>query len=128
MNLTLLPRAVAAGAMIQADTKVDEILIENGRAVGVRGMARHPDTGEPVGPVEVRAPRVLPAGAGTLAAVHAGLGDQMKRSDEVCTSIRAQRSSDSATKRSPVARRHPRRLLSPPRPPRCTPSRILGAP
>ena len=50
MNLTLLPRAVAAGALIQADTKVDEILMDGGRAVGVRGMARHPDTGEDVGP------------------------------------------------------------------------------
>ena len=80
MNLTLLPRAVAAGALIQADTKVDEILLENGRAVGVRGLARHPDTGEPVGPVEVRAPRVLLA-AGALGTPrllwHAGLGDQM---------------------------------------------------
>jgi choline dehydrogenase-like flavoprotein len=64
MDLTLLPRSVANGAIIQADTRVSELIIENGRAVGVRGLARHPDTGEVVGPVEVRAPKVvLSAGA-----------------------------------------------------------------
>ena len=76
MNLTLLPRAVENGALIQADTLVTEILTEGNRAVGVRGMARHPDTREPVGPVEVRADRVvLSAGAlGTPRLLwHAGL-------------------------------------------------------
>lgn len=64
MNLTLLPRAADHGARIQADTKVREVIVENGRAVGVRGECRHPDTGAFVGEVVVRAPRVvLSAGA-----------------------------------------------------------------
>ncbi|MCA9712127.1 MAG: GMC family oxidoreductase, partial [Myxococcales bacterium] len=65
MNVTLLPRAAAAGDVrIQADTKVVDVLVEGGRAVGVRGEARHPDTGERVGDVVVRADRVvLSAGA-----------------------------------------------------------------
>lgn len=64
VNLTFLPRAVARGALIQADTKVHEILVEGGRAVGVRGRAFHPDTREPGGEVTVRAKRVvLSAGA-----------------------------------------------------------------
>ena len=63
-NLTLLPRAVARGALIQADTKVVEVLVEGGRAVGLRGIAIHPDTGERGGEVIVRANKVvLSAGA-----------------------------------------------------------------
>ncbi len=58
-NLTFLPRAHALGARIQADTRAVEVLVEDGRAVGVRGEARHPDTGEPVGEVRVRADKVL---------------------------------------------------------------------
>jgi choline dehydrogenase-like flavoprotein len=58
-NLTLLPRAVAHGARIQADTKVVEVLTEGGRAVGIRGIAHHPDTGEAGGELIVRAPIVL---------------------------------------------------------------------
>ncbi|MCK6507684.1 GMC family oxidoreductase [Myxococcota bacterium] len=64
MNLSLLPRAWQHGARIQADTRVDEVLVEGGRAVGVRGRCLHPDTGELVGEVVVRAPKVvLSAGA-----------------------------------------------------------------
>lgn len=63
-NLTFLPRAVAAGARIQADTKITEILVERGRAVGVRGLARNPDTNEAGGMVEVRADRVVLACGG----------------------------------------------------------------
>lgn len=59
VNLTLLPRAVDRGALIQADTMVMEVLVEGGRAVGVRGQAFDPDTHEAGGIVEVRAPRVL---------------------------------------------------------------------
>ncbi len=63
-NLTFLPRAARHGARIQADTKVVEVLIEDGRAVGLRGRAHHPDTGEFVGDVVVRADKVvLSAGA-----------------------------------------------------------------
>ncbi len=64
VNLTLLPRAVDRGALIQADTKIEEVIVEKGRAVGVRGRAWDPDTGEAGGTVEVRARRVvLSAGA-----------------------------------------------------------------
>jgi choline dehydrogenase-like flavoprotein len=63
-NVTMLPRAVAAGARIQAEARVEAILAEGNRAVGVRGQAVHPDTHELGGTVEVRAPRVvLSAGA-----------------------------------------------------------------
>jgi len=80
MDLTLLPRAYAHGARIQADTKVLEVLVEGGRAVGVRGEARHPETGEVVGEVVVRAPKVvLSAGAiGTPRLLwHQGLARQL---------------------------------------------------
>lgn len=63
-NLTFLPRATNAGALIQADTTVVEVLLEGGRAVGVRGVTRHPDTRERVGEVVVKARHViLSAGA-----------------------------------------------------------------
>jgi choline dehydrogenase-like flavoprotein len=80
MNLTLLPRAVDHGALIQADTKVTEVLIENGRTVGVRGVARNPLTDEEGGWVTVRAPKVvLSCGAiGTPRLLwHTGLAEQM---------------------------------------------------
>lgn len=80
MNLTLLPRAQALGARIQADVKVNEIRIEGGRAVGVKGVAFHPDTGEAVGDVVVRARHVvLAAGAiGTPRLLwSAGLGETL---------------------------------------------------
>lgn len=63
-NLTLLPDAWTNGARIQAETRVLEVLIEGGRAVGVRGQAIDPDTGEVTGEVRVRADKVvLSAGA-----------------------------------------------------------------
>jgi len=63
-NLTYFPRAADAGAKIQAEVRVSEVLVEGGRAVGVRGFAVHPDTGARGGEVVVRAPRVvLSAGA-----------------------------------------------------------------
>jgi choline dehydrogenase-like flavoprotein len=79
-NLTLLPRAVNDGALIQADTKVTEVLVEGGRAVGVRGRAYHPDTGEAGGEVIVRADIVvLSAGAiGTPRLLwFSGLGERL---------------------------------------------------
>ena len=80
MNLTLLPVSVEQGALIQADTKITEVMIENGRAVGVRGFAYHPDTGEQGGEVVVRATRtVLSCGAiGTPRLLWGcGLGEQL---------------------------------------------------
>ena len=43
-NLTFLPRATQAGAEIQAETKVLEVIVEGGKAQGVRGVAIHPET------------------------------------------------------------------------------------
>jgi choline dehydrogenase-like flavoprotein len=61
---TLLPRAVTAGAVIQAEVRVEEVLIENGRAVGIRGRTRSPETGELGASYTVRADHVvLSAGA-----------------------------------------------------------------
>lgn len=63
-NVTLLPRATAAGAIIQAETRVTEVLVAAGRAVGLRGYAQDPDTGERGGTVTVKANQVvLSAGA-----------------------------------------------------------------
>ncbi|HCH63961.1 MAG: hypothetical protein CL927_16280 [Deltaproteobacteria bacterium] len=79
-NLTFLPRAVSAGARVQAEVEVREIIVERGRAVGVRGVAIHPETKEEGGRVEVRAEHVvLSAGAiGTPRLLwHAGLGEQL---------------------------------------------------
>lgn len=58
-NLTYLPRAVNAGARIFAESKVTDILVENGRAVGVRAHGVHPDTGAMGGELVVKAPRVV---------------------------------------------------------------------
>lgn len=74
VNLNLLVDAVAAGARIQADTKVDEVLVEGGRAVGVRGRMLHPETRAPGGRVTVRAARTVIAagGIGTPRLLHHG--------------------------------------------------------
>ncbi len=61
-NLTLLPRAVTAGAVIQAEVRIDEILIENDRAVGVRGRTRDPETGALGATLTVRADHVVLSG------------------------------------------------------------------
>jgi choline dehydrogenase-like flavoprotein len=46
MNLTLLPRAQEHNTSIYAETEVREILVENSRAVGVKGICVHPETKE----------------------------------------------------------------------------------
>lgn len=64
MLVTYIPWAIAKGAQVFADTRVDEILTAGGRAVGVRGTMRDPATGEAVCDVTVRAKAVvLSAGA-----------------------------------------------------------------
>src|SRR5690606_33525216 len=73
-------QAVSAGAVIQADTKVDAVLVQDGRAVGVAGDVRHTDTRETVGRITVHAERVVVcAGAvGTPRLLHhAGLGERL---------------------------------------------------
>jgi choline dehydrogenase-like flavoprotein len=42
MHVSYLPRAVAAGARIRAGVEVRRVLVENGRAVGVRGITAGP--------------------------------------------------------------------------------------
>lgn len=64
MLVTYIPWAIAKGAQVYADTRVDEILVENGQAVGVRGVMRAQGTGEVKAEVVVRAKAVvLAAGA-----------------------------------------------------------------
>ena len=68
----LMPLAVQRGALVQADVKVDTILVEGGRARGVQGTVHDTETLEAVGRLTVRADRVvLSAGAvGTPRLLH----------------------------------------------------------
>jgi choline dehydrogenase-like flavoprotein len=80
VNLNLLVEAAEAGARILADTKVDTLLVEGDRCVGVAGTMRHPDTGEVGGRVTVRAERVIVAagGIGTPRLFHAsGIAERL---------------------------------------------------
>lgn len=80
VDRNLLPMAVAAGALIQADVKVDRIDRENGRAVGVSGRVLDTDTREEVGRITVRAPKVIVSagGIGTPRLLHhAGLAGEL---------------------------------------------------
>jgi choline dehydrogenase-like flavoprotein len=80
VDRNLIALARAAGALVQADTKCNRVLVEGGRAKGVVGTTRHPDTGVVVGTVTVRADTVvLAAGAvGTPRTILvAGLGEQL---------------------------------------------------
>ena len=45
MHVTYLPLAARAGARIISGCRVDSVVVENGRAVGVRGSIVDPDTG-----------------------------------------------------------------------------------
>lgn len=63
--VTYLPQALAAGARIFADCRADQILIEDGRAVGVRGSFIDRRTNRPSGhTVRVRAQVVVAAAGG----------------------------------------------------------------
>ncbi len=64
VDTNLLVEAYAFGARIIADTKVNEVLVEGGRAVGVRGQMFEPATGEAGGRVTVRAGKVVIASGG----------------------------------------------------------------
>ena len=63
MHVSYLPRAVAAGARIRAGVEVERILLEDGRAVGVRGHAR---AGAGRRPFSVRARRAVIAAGGSF--------------------------------------------------------------
>jgi choline dehydrogenase-like flavoprotein len=80
VNQNLLVEAVANGARIQAETKVDTFLLDGDRVVGVVGTMSDPDTGETGGRVTVRAGRVVLAagGIGTPRTLHvAGLAERL---------------------------------------------------
>ena len=61
MDVSYVPRAIADGARLRTLARVDRVWIENGRAVGVLGMALDPETREPVGRFQVRAENVVVA-------------------------------------------------------------------
>lgn len=64
MHVTYLPDAVAAGARVMTGARVTEILVEQGRTVGVRGWIVDPASGRRLHRLEVRAQAVvLAAGA-----------------------------------------------------------------
>ncbi|NCG18827.1 MAG: hypothetical protein GWP91_07425 [Rhodobacterales bacterium] len=80
VDRNLIPMARKAGATIQADIKVDRIEVTNGRATGVSGEVRHPDTGEVVGRLNIEADLVVVScgGIGTPRLLHhAGLASQL---------------------------------------------------
>lgn len=80
MDRNLIVDARTDGAMVQAECRVDEVLVENGRVAGVVGQLHDPDTRELHGRVTVRAPIVvLSAGAiGTpRLAFQSGLASQI---------------------------------------------------
>ena len=80
VNLNLVADAVAGGARIQADCKVDVIEVEGDRAVGVRGRLQDPDTRAWGGTVRVRATHIVIAagGVGTPRLLHhAGLAARL---------------------------------------------------
>lgn len=72
VDRNLIPMALGRGAIVQADSKVDRILVEGGRAAGVVATVRDADSRVEVGQLTVRAPRVLVCcgGVGTPRLLH----------------------------------------------------------
>lgn len=63
-HLTYLPQAVAAGARVVTGARVERVIVESGRAVGVRGWVIDAESGRRLHRLEVRADAVvLAAGA-----------------------------------------------------------------
>lgn len=58
-DLNWLPRALRHGARLYADTRVEEVILQGTRAVGVRATMRKPDASAPIARFEIRAPRVI---------------------------------------------------------------------
>ena len=58
-DLNWLPRMLRAGGRLFADTRVEEILVDNGRATGVRGRMWDAESEQYVADVEVVADRVV---------------------------------------------------------------------
>lgn len=80
VDKNLLVMARAHGAEILADCKVDTILVEGGRAVGVRGRILHPDDRRLIASLTVRARTVIVA-AGAVGTprllLRSGLGEAL---------------------------------------------------
>lgn len=67
MNVSYLPRAVAAGARIRAGVEVDRVLVESGRATGVAGRTgTEPGATEPSRAFTVRSRKAVIAAGGSL--------------------------------------------------------------
>ncbi|MFW5966713.1 MAG: GMC family oxidoreductase N-terminal domain-containing protein, partial [Persicimonas sp.] len=58
-DLNWLPRLLDSGGVVYADTRVEKIAVESGRATGVRATMREPETERTVANLKVRADRVL---------------------------------------------------------------------
>lgn len=59
VDLSYLPRAVAAGADVWSHTLVERVIVEGGRAVGVTGRLLDREDGKAGSKLTVRAPRVV---------------------------------------------------------------------
>ena len=64
VDLSYLPRAIAAGAQVFSECLVTKVLIEHGRAVGVVGRVKNGPLGRAQGRLRVRARRVVVACGG----------------------------------------------------------------
>ncbi|HEY1286554.1 MAG TPA: GMC family oxidoreductase [Solirubrobacterales bacterium] len=83
MHVTYVPRAVAAGARLRTGVEARRVIVDEGRAAGVRCLATRPGNGQPV-PYEVRARRATVIAGGALGTpellLRSGLGgDQVGR-------------------------------------------------
>lgn len=59
VDVSYLPRAVVAGADVWSHTLVERVIVEGGRAVGVRGRLLDGEAGKPKSRLTVRAKRVV---------------------------------------------------------------------
>jgi choline dehydrogenase-like flavoprotein len=80
VDKNLVVDALQNGARIQADCKVQEVLIERGRAVGLRGRLSNPETQEP-GPIFTVRAKVVVLSAGAVGTPrllwHCGLAERL---------------------------------------------------
>jgi choline dehydrogenase-like flavoprotein len=70
MDVTYIPRVIARGARVHSECRVDKILVEGGRAVGVSGRYRDPITGEKGPPLRVQARKAVLIAAGAIHTPH----------------------------------------------------------
>ncbi len=64
MDISYIPKALKHGAILYANCQVRDIMVENGKAVGIRGVFLHPESKEKLHTLTVRAKKViLSAGA-----------------------------------------------------------------